>query len=230
MCPLFLPRRFSLARSCAKAWGCINRLLPLQEGGHRCWQRAERLLRRGRWKHRKVTTMTKEIDPYSTHMPILREYVPEGCRALEFGPGVYSTPFLLKRCAHVTSIEMQNELWYQRLVHEIEAENWDLHLALGPWTFLSVASLPVQKIDVALVDGHGDSRWGCVNLMMRLKVPVIIAHDTEPQHRRRYQWDRVIPVGYREEHYDHLTPHTTVWIKDDRKVMPYELGEEVAEA
>lgn len=150
-------------------------------------------------------------DPYGSHLPILERLVPAGSRAIEFGCGLHSTPFLVQRCSYVMSIEMQSEEWFHKvqdhLIKTIPGVNHSGRLALGPWAFLAIP-LPPEPFDVAFVDGHGKSRFGVVNYLMRIGVPLIIAHDTEA---KQYHWDRVGQHGYRRRDYTNLTPHTSAW-------------------
>lgn len=163
-------------------------------------------------------------DPYSTHLPALREFVPHGTlHVIEFGCGLYSTPLLCERAASVLSIEMQDDKWLKKVrEHLIEQGvdtsphgEWEGIGCLGPWDWLRIdldaRSLDVDLCSVALVDGHGDSRWGVVNYLMRREVPVIIAHDTEA---RRYGWGKIEDHGrYKRTDFKDVRPWTTVWEK-----------------
>ena len=81
---------------------------------------------------------------------------------------------------------------------------------LGANTFLYKTDYP-DKIDVGFVDGHGASRYACVNFLMARNVPVILAHDTNS---RSYRWDLVNSEGYTSVTHKELSPWTTVWTKD----------------
>lgn len=154
------------------------------------------------------------MSPYSTHMPVLATLVQPHQRVVEFGCGEFSTPFFCKNAASVLSIEMQNAEWLHRVWQGIHLDSLDENLrmltAIGPWKWLEVPFDKFGPFDLALVDGHKKSRWGCINFLMSLNVPVIVAHDTEaPQ----YDWFRVRTGGYRTEVFDEHTPWTTVWKK-----------------
>lgn len=160
-----------------------------------------------------MTEPIKAQDGYGSHLPILDRVTKEGSRIIEFGAGLHSTPFFAKRGSFLFSIEMQDVKW----LHKVRSEafnsqpppNVQLRAAIGPWAFLGVA-LPSEPFDLGFVDGHGKSRFGVVNYLMRLGVPIIVAHDTEAL---RYHWDRVATFGYRRRDYKNLTPHTSVWTK-----------------
>ena len=149
---------------------------------------------------------------FYTHIPVLRELLPYGgglVNGVEFGGGFYSTSFLLDRCGTLLTVEMQSETWYSSLRNMYEPrDTWRLALALGPYAFLSL-DYP-SLIDFAFVDGHFESRPECVNLMMRLGCPIIVAHDTEEP---SYGWSRVAEGAYSRYVYSKETPHTTTWIK-----------------
>jgi hypothetical protein len=155
-----------------------------------------------------------QVNPYATHLPVLEELVPHNCTAVEFGCGLHSTPFLLERCSYVLSIEMQKPEWIDT-VHEHLDKNspslvhrWRGISLQGPWRFLGAEYPP--KIDFALVDGHKASRCWVVNFLMQLRVPIIVAHDTNA---RGYGWEHVVVQdGYQHRRYKDLTPHTDAWI------------------
>lgn len=147
------------------------------------------------------------MDPYATHLPILEALVKSGDHAVEFGCGVHSTPFLLGRCASLMSVEQSSSAWIEK-VREITGSplHWSPLLALRS-DFMAV-DYP-EKIDVAFVDGLPATRWACVLLMMQMRVPVIIAHDTETE--KLYGWSRIRKAGYEQQIHRDLTPWTTVW-------------------
>lgn len=152
------------------------------------------------------------MDGYSTHLPYLKEFA-EGV-AVEFGSGKYSTPLLLKQCDYVMSIEMQDGAWLERVRNEFVSEEdklkWHGVRRLGAWQFLGLEYPKV--IDFGFVDGHGKSRFGCVNFLMRMNCPVILAHD---MNGISYRWDLVNPIGYTRFDFKRYTNYTSAWIRDD---------------
>jgi len=151
------------------------------------------------------------VDPYSTHMGFLEQHA-HGM-VVEFGCGLHSTPLLLEKANYVMSIEMQDAAWIGVVENSLRGgragmHKWQAINAVGPWAFLELYY--PEKIDVAFIDGHRASRWACVNLMMMLDVPVIIAHDTEA---KQYGWGKVRDGGYKMVTHKELTPWTTVWTK-----------------
>jgi len=149
------------------------------------------------------------MNDYETHAPVLnflmKELVP--LRILEFGLGNYSTPILLSGIAKVESIEMQSQEWFDLIrIKFKDKENWCPYIALGPFEYKKI---PLGiKYDFILVDGHGDSRWDCVNSMFS-KSDVIVAHDTETA---SYNWDRIVcKDGFEKITYKKLNPYTSIW-------------------
>jgi hypothetical protein len=145
------------------------------------------------------------MDPYATHLPVLHSYVQPGDRAVEFGMGIYSTPFLLSRCHSVMSVEQSSPEWLGQ-IQELTGSpaHWTPVLAGG--SDFMVVEYPAE-IDVAFIDGSPPTRWACICLMMQLRARTIIAHDTE----KPYDWERIRIAGYSRTIHKELTPWTTVW-------------------
>lgn len=149
------------------------------------------------------------MDPYGTHLPVLRT-LPHGLSVVEFGCGHHSTPHFIETQASVISIEMQDPHWFFAVKQDYgHHSNWKGFAAIGPWRFLEIP-LP-DRIDIGFVDGHKASRWGCVNYLMRLRVPIIVAHDTQAP---GYAWGGINPEGYVRKDHTELTPWTTVWRRE----------------
>ena len=128
---------------------------------------------------------------------------------LEFGCGDYSTDFFVNNCEHVTSVEMQNQGWFDK-ISEKNKDNpkWRGILALGPREF---EKLKFEKIDLCFVDGHGDSRPEQIN-RIQPHTDIIVAHDTETY---TYHWERIMffKTMYKFE-YKKTNPYTTIWATD----------------
>lgn len=135
------------------------------------------------------------LDPYSTHLPILTEiakHIPTTL-ALEYGMGDFSTPFLAKNFDKVISIETQDEKWFQKVQEKYGVQNPNMKL------LCSLDGNEFQHFhressfySLVLCDGRGDRRFDCINLAFG-KAGVIVAHDTE---ETGYQWNRVLmPVN-----------------------------------
>lgn len=132
------------------------------------------------------------VDPYSSHLPLLRVLIAafKPKHIVEFGPGNFSTELFLNSGAKVMSIEMQESAWYQAIKkkHAVQLKNnqLDLHLSLGADAFLSL-EYP-EHIDLAFIDGHADSRPETANLMFEKKAGIVIVHDFE---YKGYGWERM---------------------------------------
>jgi len=152
------------------------------------------------------------MDPYSTHLePIKRifSYIEKPNLTIEFGMGNYSTDYFIKNSVNTISIEMQSKDWYDNILNKFsQFNNWDAKLLLGPLTYRNLKTITP---DVSFIDGHGDSRPDCVNDMITINCPVIIAHDTETA---SYGWHRVNPMGYKRFDFKEYSVWTTLWTND----------------
>jgi hypothetical protein len=140
------------------------------------------------------------MDPFGTHAPIqddVFKMILKPTNAVEFGCGNFSTFKLSDCCEKVIVYEMQNESWYEKIKLNLtnsNKTNVDMILALGPTK--AVALFMQLKIipEYVFVDGHGDSRFLCIQAALDKKVPVIVTHDTEVPD---YSWDTVkLPQEY----------------------------------
>lgn len=154
------------------------------------------------------------MDPYSTHLPLLREifkYKQDIKTVIEFGMGHWSTKFLLSEAQEkVSSIEMQKEHWYNNLVNELgNNPKWKSALHLGPSDFLNFPF--EERYDFAFVDGHGDSRPEAINFISN-RCDTIATHDTETDY---YGWERV-NLGPDFHSFEDMRyhPRSKVWSKD----------------
>lgn len=153
------------------------------------------------------------MDLYSTHIEYLTEifrFKGKLEKVIEFGMGNYSTKLLIENSLNITSIEMQSEEWYNKMVSEFGTfSNWTHYKLIGPYEF---KKLTYEKFDMAFVDGHGDSRPECINLMMSIRCPIIFSHDTEEP---GYGWVRVDTNNeyYKLEFKKHQN-WTTLWTTD----------------
>jgi hypothetical protein len=149
------------------------------------------------------------MNDYETHAPILKLLMEEikPKQILEFGLGNYSTPILFSDGATVESIEMQSQEWFDLISIKFKDKtNWTPYFAMGPFEYRKIKLK--DRYDLVLVDGHGDSRWDCVNMMFG-KSDVIVAHDTE---QPTYNWDKIQEKeGYVKITYKKLRPYTSVW-------------------
>ena len=158
------------------------------------------------------------IDRYTTHIPAFRDIFAarEFDRILEFGLGHGSTPFLLENCSHLTSVEMQSEEWYERVVSSLgERKNWKPIMSIGPFGFLE---LPIfdQPYDLVFADGHGDSRPEVISKYSGL-CDTIVTHDFETP---SYRWNLInLDDSYKCFVYKALDPWTAVFTRDSSLMM-----------
>lgn len=153
------------------------------------------------------------VDNYSTHLPLLEKIfslIDKPNIVLEFGMGNFSTEFFIDRSEKIISIEMQSEEWYHNIVEKFSnKKNWSPYLYLGPNSFIE---FDFPSVDLCFVDGHGETRPECVNHMMNLNCPIIIAHDTETD---SYGWYRVNQKNYKRFDYKKFNVWTTVWTTNE---------------
>jgi hypothetical protein len=155
------------------------------------------------------------MDPYRTHIPVLETiFKTKNINSvLEFGMGYNSTPFFLERCKNVTSIEMQQKEWFDKITSEYSKtyKDWKHHLSIGPFAAFSLQEVMTQNYDLVFVDGHGDSRPECINAFFN-KAEIIVAHDAEEP---GYRWNLVNkPDNYNQYLFARLNPFTLIYSKD----------------
>ena len=121
------------------------------------------------------------LNDYCTHLPIL-EFVIDTMKPIkvfEYGTGLYSTKLFSEKIENTISVEMQDESWF----HQIKNSDFihagvNLYCMLGKDHAIDFFKSLEMKFDFVFVDGHGGSRWKCINEAFG-KSDVIIAHDTE---------------------------------------------------
>lgn len=145
------------------------------------------------------------MEPTATHLPILRSLLSGGKikKVLEFGCGHFSTRTFLEAGCELTSIEMQNESWF----NEMKEGHPDIRLCLGPFDWRKEAL--ADRYDLIFVDGHGDSRWDCL-IWAKDHTDLIVAHDTEHPY---YCWHKADMSGFTETVHKIEPPWTTVWVR-----------------
>lgn len=145
------------------------------------------------------------LDPTATHLPVFEDLFKrfQIKTVLEFGCGMFSTAMFVNAGCDVTSIEMQNKSWYDKVKSELPTV--DLRLALGPHEWEELDLKP--RYDLIFVDGHRDSRPDCL-IWAKDHTDLIVAHDTE---HPAYDWGRADMSGFVMTEHKELSPWTTVW-------------------
>ena len=165
-------------------------------------------------KLKNIVKIMNDIDLYSTHLKYLNDIFNIKGKLkniVEFGTGYYSTELLINNGLDVMSIEMQSEEWYNSVKNKFSYyKNWKCYNLIGAFEFNNI-EYP-ENIDMSFVDGHGDSRPECINMMMEKNCPIIVAHDTEEP---GYRWDKVKnDLGYDKLDFKEYVNWTTLWTKD----------------
>ena len=153
------------------------------------------------------------MDNFQTHQDILHFLIKE-CNVdnvLETGMGSYSTRLFVENAGNVTSLEMQNQEWYQKIKEEfMNVSNFNPVLRLDQseaYKFLDEQSGPY---DLVFVDGALD-RWRQVNKLFS-KTKLMAVHDTEAD---GYLWKRVnLPSGWHWVDIKVHSPWTAVLTED----------------
>ncbi|UCC20630.1 MAG: hypothetical protein JSV62_04900 [Promethearchaeota archaeon] len=153
------------------------------------------------------------MDNYTTHLPVFEKLFKQKSysKILEFGLGFGSTPYLLKNCDSLTSIEMQSEDWYYKVYESLKNEKkWRSYVNIGPFDFMNNKVIN-ESYDLVFVDGHGDSRPEVINYFFD-KCDTILTHDFETA---GYRWHLINqPSKYIRIVYDKLNPHTAIFTKN----------------
>ena len=119
---------------------------------------------------------------YGSHLPFLefifKAFDSEIERVVEFGLGMNSTLFFLKKSCILRSIEMQDIDWLEHIKKQVSKTDYMIN-----W-------FPSFKIDgdlnnfspcadLAFIDGSVESRVPCIQRMFEIEIPLIVAHDYE---------------------------------------------------
>lgn len=134
--------------------------------------------------------------------------------ALEAGLGFYSTPFLLDHVLNVTSIEMQDSAWGDKVVERYgKNQNWSYLINVSDFLPNSIME---QNFDFVLSDGASASRPSIINHFMGKGTETLVGHDTESSW---YGWHHVREdLGYFKYQFTDIAPYTTVWTKNEKLI------------
>ena len=135
------------------------------------------------------------LNDYSTHLPILQFVLDtnEKWKIFEYGMGMYSTTLFAEKADKLIAVEMQDENWFNKMSQCDFKNNTELRCMVGKDLAIDLFKSLDVKFDLVFVDGHGESRWKCINEAFD-KCDIIIAHDTETL---SYNWHYVnLPNNY----------------------------------
>lgn len=159
-----------------------------------------------------------EINDYTNHIHLfskLFEYKKFNS-VFEYGCGLGSTPFFLDNCNRVVAVEMQDEIWYNKVIDKLKhkyGDKLELHCKIGAENFNFIKRTDVN-FDLIFVDGHGGSRPECINICFDLGYEYIVTHDTEDK-VYPYGWERInVPNGYYRYDFKEYRNWTTLFTKD----------------
>ena len=143
------------------------------------------------------------MDGVASHVSILKEIINiiRIDYVIEFGMGMNSTILFSDKIKNGISIEMQNKSWFDKMNSIINNNDLELKLMLGETEAIEFVKTLNKSIDLFFVDGHGSTRWDCINLGFKKGVPLIITHDTQ---QPTYGWNKInMPNDYRCQSYIH---------------------------
>jgi len=164
------------------------------------------------------------VDPYATHIPVLKAVFNkiEVKKVFELGMGLYSTPFFCDQSESVFSIEQQEKEWFEKVSEECSHfKNWKSYCLLGPEGGFEI--MMGVDFDFGFVDGHVGGRAAGANLMLKKGVSTVVIHDTGLVDYYGLRAVK-IPYGYNQYHYRHhkVHPRTTIITKHNLADMEVE--------
>ena len=172
-----------------------------------------------------------DFDNYSSHLSVFEKVFSTFSvrHALEFGPGKYSTKFMINRCESVVSVEQDSCEWYNNLKSQISSPNWNIifHQNQDPRLIFNHFDIAGKKFDLVFSDGAYQTRCLVANLALEHNIPVVLLHDAEKIWY--YKWNLLnIPANYERFDFRHSQGErkvTTVLANDkldliDKWVIP----------
>lgn len=123
---------------------------------------------------------------------------------IEHGAGLYSSTVVQRCDARVVCIE-QDKMWR-------DWASW-LYGDAGELMDRAKQALPIlSSAALVFIDGKASERGDLLRWSLAARVPCIIAHDTEDDHRKQYGYTRESfdAPGYSITH-DGVRPRTTAW-------------------
>lgn len=155
--------------------------------------------------------MIRDIEPiWGSHSDLLaRELsmLEPGALVLEHGAGLYSTPLIAASGADVIVVESLAgwRAWSQWL--------YERHTKAPRYLEHAKRAIPMLgDLSIAFIDGVDRERGDLLRWCLDAGVPVVIAHDTQDETRKQYNYQphAYIRANYTIEH-DGSAPRTTVW-------------------
>jgi hypothetical protein len=150
------------------------------------------------------------MNPFSTHLvlfnSLFNQY--EVSSIFEFGMGLFSTPLFLEKSESVISVEMHTIEWFNKVKESLVDSKFTCLCKLGPMAAIDYFNSLDQTFSLVFVDGHGATRWHCINSAFS-KTKVIVTHDVEVP---SYRWDLVnVPEDWVVFTDTKRVPHTRIY-------------------
>lgn len=164
-----------------------------------------------------------EPDNYASHLPIFEKVFEtfEIKKALEFGIGKFSTPFLVDHANVVVSVEQESKEWYEKIKKQINSSNWKPVFQPDPQIVFKQFDVENEDFDLVFIDGAAQTRCLVANLAMERNIPIVILHDAEKVWY--YRWNLLkIPSDYARFNYRHqngANKVTSILAKSNQNVL-----------
>lgn len=132
---------------------------------------------------------------YGSHLPVMELLFKYSDikNVFEYGCGLYSTKFFIGHALSITSIEMQNKKWYDKIKKELISDKLNLQCMVGNEDAISYFNSTTAKYDFVFVDGI--ERQKCVMAAIG-RSDIIAVHDIGLRAMKK-EWHLVkVPENY----------------------------------
>jgi hypothetical protein len=147
---------------------------------------------------------------WTTHLPILMELVKitEGT-ILEFGSGLFSTPFLHWVCIKNNRkfITLENNLKYWGFCRQFKSKN---HIVKFIEDWDKIEDIVSQQFSIILIDHEPMQRRGKDAILVKDSADFIVLHDTETKNEHLYNYDKIWKYFKYRYDYEWYYPRTTI--------------------
>ncbi len=164
-----------------------------------------------------------EPNNYASHLPIFEKVFStfEIKKVLEFGLGMFSTPFLVKHAELVVSVEQESKEWYEKMKAQVNSANWHPVFQPDPQLVFEQFDANEKKFDLVFSDGAAQTRCLTANKAMERNVPVVVLHDAEKIWH--YRWNLLsIPSNYARFNFRHregANKVTTILVNANQSIL-----------
>jgi hypothetical protein len=158
---------------------------------------------------------------HDSHLPVLELIFKHSSikDIFEYGCGSYSTNFFVKNAKSITSVEMNREIWYNKMKSEISSDKLNLLFIKGGPDSIEYFKSTGKIYDLVFVDGDNSSRKDCTYASFG-KSETVAVHDVNLtwrrwKHRGWSDFEKCVPSDYKIIVMNMDYPATTVYTKND---------------